>query len=59
MRTSTCHRARGKGRKPSASSVGTPIPTEAPTKPEIRINTTAMTPDQAAALIVDTLLGDA
>ncbi len=38
---------------------GIDSPYEAPTKPEIRINTTAMTPDQAAALIVDTLLGDA
>jgi bifunctional enzyme CysN/CysC len=38
---------------------GIDSPYEAPAKPEIRIDTTAMTPDQAASLIVDTLLGDA
>jgi bifunctional enzyme CysN/CysC len=36
---------------------GIDSPYEAPTKPEIRIDTTAMTPEAAATLIVDTLLG--
>jgi bifunctional enzyme CysN/CysC len=38
---------------------GIDSPYEAPTQPEIRIDTTAMTPEQAATQIVDTLLGDA
>jgi bifunctional enzyme CysN/CysC len=38
---------------------GIDSPYEAPAKPEIRIDTTALTPDAAAALIVDKLLGDA
>ena len=38
---------------------GIDSPYEAPERPEIRIDTTAMTPDQAAELIVDQLLGDA
>lgn len=38
---------------------GIDSPYEAPGNPEIRIDTTAMTPEQAATLIVDTLLGDA
>jgi bifunctional enzyme CysN/CysC len=37
---------------------GIDSPYEAPTKSEIRIDTTQMTPDEAATLIVDTLLGD-
>jgi len=36
---------------------GIDSPYEAPESPEIRIDTTAMTPDQAANLIVDRLLG--
>ncbi|MDE2405269.1 MAG: sulfate adenylyltransferase subunit CysN [Sphingomonadales bacterium] len=38
---------------------GIDSPYEAPVNPEIRIDTTAITPDEAATLIVDTLLGDA
>jgi bifunctional enzyme CysN/CysC len=38
---------------------GIDSPYEAPAQPEIRIDTTGMTPEQAASLIVDTLLGDA
>jgi bifunctional enzyme CysN/CysC len=38
---------------------GIDSPYEAPAKPELRIDTTGMTPNQAATLIVDTLLGDA
>ncbi|MCK9542474.1 MAG: sulfate adenylyltransferase subunit CysN [Novosphingobium sp.] len=38
---------------------GIDSPYEAPANPEIRVDTTAMTPEQAATLIVDTLLGDA
>ncbi len=38
---------------------GIDSPYEAPTKPEIRVDTTAMTAEEAATLIVDTLLGDA
>ncbi|MDE2597112.1 MAG: adenylyl-sulfate kinase [Sphingomonadales bacterium] len=38
---------------------GIDSPYEAPINPEVRIDTTGMTPDQAATLIVDTLLGDA
>jgi bifunctional enzyme CysN/CysC len=38
---------------------GIDSPYEAPSNPEIRIDTTGMTPEQAATLIVDTLLGDA
>ena len=38
---------------------GIDSPYEAPGNPEIRIDTTTMTPEQAATLIVDTLLGDA
>jgi bifunctional enzyme CysN/CysC len=38
---------------------GIDSPYEAPARPEIRIDTTAMTPDEAATRIVDTLLGDA
>jgi bifunctional enzyme CysN/CysC len=37
---------------------GIDSPYEAPEKPELRIDTTAMTPEAAATLIVDTLLGD-
>ncbi len=37
---------------------GIDSPYEAPDNPEIRIDTTAMTPEAAASLIVDTLLGD-
>jgi bifunctional enzyme CysN/CysC len=37
---------------------GIDSPYEAPANPEIRIDTTVMTPDAAATLIVDTLLGD-
>ena len=37
---------------------GIDSPYEAPTQPEIRVDTTRITPDQAATLIVDTLLGD-
>ena len=38
---------------------GIDSPYEAPANPEVRIDTTSMTPDEAASLIVDTLLGDA
>ena len=38
---------------------GIDSPYEMPTRPEVRIDTTKMTPEQAATLIVDTLLGDA
>jgi bifunctional enzyme CysN/CysC len=38
---------------------GIDSPYEAPSRPEIRIDTTHMTPDEAATLIVDKLLGDA
>ncbi|RZJ97399.1 MAG: sulfate adenylyltransferase subunit CysN [Novosphingobium sp.] len=38
---------------------GIDSPYEAPAKPEIRIDTTKITPDEAANLIVDALLGDA
>jgi bifunctional enzyme CysN/CysC len=38
---------------------GIDSPYEAPAGPEIRIDTTAMSPDEAANLIVDRLLGDA
>jgi len=38
---------------------GIDSPYEAPVNPEMRIDTTRMTPEQAASLIVDTLLGDA
>ncbi len=38
---------------------GIDSPYEAPAKPEIRIDTTRITPDQAAEMIVDALLGDA
>jgi bifunctional enzyme CysN/CysC len=38
---------------------GIDSPYEAPRNPEIRIDTTAITPEEAANLIVDTLLGDA
>lgn len=38
---------------------GIDSPYEAPAKPEIRIDTTKVTPDEAANLIVDALLGDA
>ncbi|HEX8058641.1 MAG TPA: sulfate adenylyltransferase subunit CysN, partial [Novosphingobium sp.] len=38
---------------------GIDSPYEAPSKPEIRIDTTSVTPDQAAEMIVDKLLGDA
>ena len=38
---------------------GIDSPYEAPAKPEIRIDTTRMTPDEAATRIVDALLGDA
>jgi bifunctional enzyme CysN/CysC len=38
---------------------GIDSPYEAPVNPEIRIDTTAMSPDEAASLIVDKLLGDA
>ncbi|MCB2078465.1 MAG: adenylyl-sulfate kinase, partial [Novosphingobium sp.] len=37
---------------------GIDSPYEAPINPEIRVDTTTMTPEAAAALIVDTLLGD-
>ena len=36
---------------------GIDSPYEAPEQPEIRIDTTAMTPDEAAAMIIDRLLG--
>jgi bifunctional enzyme CysN/CysC len=36
---------------------GIDSPYEAPVRPELRIDTTAMTPDEAADLIVETLLG--
>ena len=38
---------------------GIDSPYEAPVSPEIRIDTTTTTPEAAANLIVDTLLGDA
>ncbi|MES2491931.1 MAG: sulfate adenylyltransferase subunit CysN [Pseudomonadota bacterium] len=38
---------------------GIDSPYEAPVNPELRIDTTQMTPEAAATLIVDTLLGDA
>ena len=38
---------------------GIDSPYEAPVNPEVRIDTTTMTPEAAASLIVDTLLGDA
>jgi bifunctional enzyme CysN/CysC len=38
---------------------GIDSPYEAPVNPEVRIDTTAMSPEDAATLIVDTLLGDA
>ncbi len=38
---------------------GIDSPYEAPANPEIRVDTTAMTAEDAASLIVDTLLGDA
>lgn len=38
---------------------GIDSPYEVPVHPEIRIDTTNLTPEAAAALIVDTLLGDA
>jgi bifunctional enzyme CysN/CysC len=38
---------------------GIDSPYEAPANPEIRVDTTAMTAEAAATLIVDTLLGDA
>jgi bifunctional enzyme CysN/CysC len=38
---------------------GIDSPYEAPGSPEVRIDTTKMTPDEAASYIVDTLLGDA
>ena len=38
---------------------GIDSPYEAPAAPEIRIDTTAITPEAAADLIVDALLGDA
>lgn len=38
---------------------GIDSPYEAPVNPEIRIDTTSMTAEEAASLIVDTLLGDA
>ena len=37
---------------------GIDSPYEEPEKPEIRIDTTSMTPDEAADIIVDALLGD-
>ncbi|MDG2002008.1 MAG: adenylyl-sulfate kinase, partial [Novosphingobium sp.] len=37
---------------------GIDSPYETPVNPEIRIDTTVMSPDEAASLIVDTLLGD-
>jgi bifunctional enzyme CysN/CysC len=37
---------------------GIDSPYEAPANPEIRIDTTQMTPEEAASLIVDILLGD-
>ena len=38
---------------------GIDSPYEAPANPEVHIDTTTMTPDEAASLIVDLLLGDA
>jgi bifunctional enzyme CysN/CysC len=38
---------------------GIDSPYEAPQNPEIRIDTTTMSPEDAASLIVDKLLGDA
>ena len=38
---------------------GIDSPYEAPSNPEIRVDTTRMSPEEAATLIVDTLLGDA
>src|SRR5690606_17015553 len=37
---------------------GIDSPYEAPARPEVRIDTTRVTPEEAATLIVDTLLGD-
>jgi bifunctional enzyme CysN/CysC len=37
---------------------GIDSPYEAPANPEVRIDTTRMSADEAASLIVDTLLGD-
>ena len=37
---------------------GIDSPYEAPEEPEIRIDTTAMSPEEAADLVIDTLLGD-
>lgn len=37
---------------------GIDSPYEAPSNPEIRIDTTKMSPEEAATLIVDSLLGD-
>jgi bifunctional enzyme CysN/CysC len=41
-----------------ANFTGIDSPYEAPVSPEVRIDTTKMTPEQAADLIVDTLLRD-
>jgi bifunctional enzyme CysN/CysC len=38
---------------------GIDSPYEAPRNPEVRIDTTVLSPEDAANLIVDTLLGDA
>jgi bifunctional enzyme CysN/CysC len=38
---------------------GIDSPYEAPASPEVRVDTTTMSPEEAASLIVDTLLGDA
>ena len=38
---------------------GIDSPYERPVNPEIRVDTTNMSPEEAATLIVDTLLGDA
>jgi bifunctional enzyme CysN/CysC len=38
---------------------GIDSPYEAPAKPEVRIDTTKLTPEEAAQAIVDQLLGDA
>ena len=38
---------------------GIDSPYEAPVNPEIRIDTTKLSPEEAATLVVDTLLGDA
>jgi bifunctional enzyme CysN/CysC len=37
---------------------GIDSPYEAPASPEVRIDTTRLSPEEAATLIVDTLLGD-